>query len=571
MALDGLVLRALIHELQPLVGGRVHRIHQPFDRDLMLHIRNRGKTERLLVSANPTYPRLHLTEQKFENPLEPPMFCMIMRKYCENGIIESIEQIGLERIVHVNIRQRDELGDLSIKTVVIEMMGRHSNIMLVDQQSGQILDGIHHVTPAVSSYRLVRPGVNYVAPPDQGKQNPLQITTEEWPNVEKQLMSEFTHEPNHTELARALVHTFNGISPLNAKEIVHRGYPQFIPMMNDIREHRYEPNIRNKTDGKTVYSVFKLTHVDGKERPFTSIHDCLEHYYHEKTMKDLITQRVGNLYRWIQNERKKNENKLNKLQKTLASAENCDHLRVMGELLTASLHLIKRGDEEATVDNYYDEDGGTMQIPLDPRLSPADNAQRYFRRYAKSKNSIDIVREQITETELEIRYLATLAQQLNNADLTDVDEIRDELIEQGYIRQRRKRTPKKKNNKPRLHQFTSSEGIPIYVGKNNLQNDYLTNRFARPDETWLHTKEIPGSHVVIKAQEFGERTLEEGAMLAAYYSQARESSQVPVDYTLIRHVRKPNGAKPGFVIYENEKTLFITPDEQRIMELNSTK
>jgi predicted ribosome quality control (RQC) complex YloA/Tae2 family protein len=595
MALDGLVIHAIVHELQSCVGGRINKIHQPSEHDLIFHIRAQRNNIKLLLSAQPTYPRVHLTEDSFTNPMQAPMFCMLMRKHCENGIIESVAQVGMERILHIDIKQRDELGDTRFKRVVIEMMGRHSNLILLDPENNQILDGIQHVTPAISSHRIVMPGSTYVAPPDQEKSNPLNTTEEEFISLlavnrnEKEEV-DYSKQKSTTQLsasirahsaasgedlAKQIMGNFSGISPLAAKEVVYRSETTeqpvssiFINTMKDIRDHRYEPMIV-ESQGKTYFSVLSLSHLDGEPQTFTSISECLEAFYGNKAERDTVKQRVADLLKFLQNEKSKNHKKIEKLNKTLEKAQDADQFRILGELLTASLHQVKRGDSEIEVLNYYDPEQQMMVIPLNPQLSPSDNAQQYFKKYTKGKNSLTVVQEQITSTEQEIEYIISLQQQLNNASLSDIEEIREELIEQGYIRDRKKKQRKKKKKKgqPLLHCYTSTEGVPIYVGKNNTQNEFLTNRLASASDTWLHTKDIPGSHVVIKSTDFGDSTLEEAAFLSAYYSQAKESSQVPVDYTLIRHVRKPSGAKPGYVIYDHQKTLFVTPDEQRIQQL----
>ncbi|GIP32942.1 NFACT family protein [Paenibacillus sp. J2TS4] len=576
MALDGIVTRAIVRELQACVGGRISKIHQPSNNDVLLHIRSQGNNYRLLLSANPTYPRVHLTEAQFMNPLEAPMFCMLLRKYCENGSIESIEQDGLERVIRIQIKHRNELGDLSSKTILVEIMGRHSNIILLDPVSGVILDGIHHVTPAISSYRVVLPGSLYVAPPEQDKIYPLEENEASFVH-EMEVVSETDDKPDKPE--QRLVRRYSGISPLLAREIVYRAedatssrslWQSFSGMMNHFKAHDYEPSIvTDESSGKMFFSATRLTHVRGEEQTYPSISLCLESFYGTKAERDTVRQRTSDLLRFLQNEKAKNIKKLDKLQETLEEAKEADRYRIQGELLTASLHLFKKGDKQVEVTDYYDEQQGTVTIELDPLVSPSENAQKYFKKYTKIKNSRSVVQEQMDSTREEILYLDSLLQQLDNAALSDIDEIRDELAEQGYIRDRsRKVRKKKKNGKPTLTSFQSSEGVPIYVGKNNTQNEYLTNRLAHSSDTWLHTKDIPGSHVVIRGNSFGEATLHEAAMLAAHYSQARESSQVPVDYTLIRHVRKPNGAKPGFVIYEQHKTLFVTPDEQKIKQLS---
>lgn len=586
MSLDGLVIRSIVRELASCAGGKINKIHQPAGHDIVLQIRAQSSNKKLLLSANPTYPRVHFTEATYSNPVEAPMFCMLLRKHCEGAIIESVNQIGLERIIHIDLKHRDEIGDTTSRRIVVELMGRHSNLILMDPETGSIIDGIHHVTPSISSYRIVMPGNRYVAPPEQGKANPLESSeTEFMANVfgaEPEGQADDDDRP--VPLRQRLVDRYSGLSPLSAKEIVHRsGQPAeaganaadrnavwhaFHRVMTDISAHRYEPVIvTDKHSGKSVFSVLNLTHVCGERTQFATASECLEAYYGDKAERDTVKQRTSDLLRFLQNEKTKNVKKLDKLQETIEEAKESDTFRVLGELLTSSLHQARKGDKWIEVANYYDEEQKPVRIELDPQLTPSENAQRYFKKYAKLRNSLSIVQKQIVSTQEEIAYLATLLAQLDRASLSDIDGIRDELIEQGYIRDRsgrRKGLKKKKHDKPALTCFTSSEGIPIYVGKNNLQNEYLTNHLAQPNDTWLHTKDIPGSHVVIRANEYGEATLHEAAMLAAHYSQAKSSSQVPVDYTMIRHVRKPNGAKPGFVIYERQKTLFVTPDEARV-------
>ncbi|MBB3127457.1 putative ribosome quality control (RQC) complex YloA/Tae2 family protein [Paenibacillus rhizosphaerae] len=582
MALDGIVTRALVHELQSLQGARISKIYQPNDHDLLFHLRTRAGNAKLLLSANPTYPRVHFTERSFLNPQEAPMFCMLLRKHCEGGIIEDIRQVGMERIIHITVRQRDELGDVSSKQLIIELMGRHSNIILLDPSSGTILDGIHHVTPSISSYRVVMPGFSYTEPPQQHKLNPLEVSGEQFGQ-------------KYTEVADAepiswIVDTFSGVSPLVAQEIVHRAglqaHPEegpeadearrsalwtaFTGLMDSVRQQAYQPMSGANAKGKMVFSAVELTMIKEEVKRYESISTCMEDYYGEKAERDTVKQKTSDLLRFLHNERAKNIKKLDHLHADLEEAADADQYRIYGELLFASLHSIAKGDKEAVLTNFYDEDQKDVTIPLDPLLSPSDNAQRYFKKYNKYKNSLAVIDEQLAITKEEIRYMDDLLQQLAHASMNDIEEIREELVQQGYLRDRSKKTrKKKKNDRPTLHVFTSSEGIEIYVGKNNLQNEYVTNKLASGSDTWLHTKDIPGSHVVIRSSQFGDQTLEEAAQLAAYFSQAKESSSVPVDCTLIRHVHKPSGAKPGFVIYDHQRTLIVTPDEEVIKSLPS--
>ncbi|MGV2967900.1 Rqc2 family fibronectin-binding protein [Paenibacillus sp. AGC30] len=586
MALDGIVTRAIVHELQGCIGGRISKIHQPNGHDVVLTLRAQRGNSKLLVSASPTYPRVHYTEKTFLNPTEAPMFCMLLRKHCEGAIIEEIRQIGMERIIHINVRQRDELGDVSVKRIIIELMGRHSNIILLDPVTETILDGIHHVTPSISSYRVIMPGFAYTAPPEQHKSNPLEVSRTAF---------EDSYHAAEEEASRWLVNSFSGLSPLIAGEIAARGiaaegivstpdvvegesrvesgalWDAFEAVMGPVRDHVYTPVTGMNAKGKMIFSAVHLQSIQDLEKTYDTMSKCMEDYYGDKAERDTVKQRVSDLLRFLQNERSKNIKKLDNLNKDLLEADDADKFRLWGELLFASLHQVHKGDKSVELVNFYDEDQANITIQLDPLLTPSDNAQRYFKRYNKYKNSLAVIHEQLGKTKDEIDYLDNLLQQLSIASMNDIEEIRDELVQQGYLRDRNKKgKKKKKSDRPTVHQFTSSEGIDILVGKNNLQNEYVTNRLASSNDTWLHTKDIPGSHVVIRSTDFGEATLEEAAQLAAYFSQAKESSSVPVDYTFIRHVRKPSGAKPGFVIYDHQKTLFVTPNDELIKSLPST-
>lgn len=581
MAMDGLMVYALTQELSMLQGARINKIHQPTADEIVMHIRTGGTSVKLLLSANPTYPRLHLTKASYQNPLDAPMFCMLLRKYCEGGIIEQVSQVGIERILKLDVKHRDELGDLSIRSIIVEIMGRHSNIILLDPATDVILDGIRHVTPAISSHRVVLPGSTYIAPPKQDKINPLTATSDEIEAIIRERFASDESQDSNT-LTKWLVQTFAGLSPLSAREIVYRCNRQpadrhhlvqaFLAWLDQIHKHEVKPTITiEDSSGKEFFSLFPLTHINGVSTQYDTISECVEAFYVDKAERDRVKQRTQDLIRFLQNEKNKCIRKLDKLKKTLQKASHAEHFRIMGELLTANLHAINKGDSEVELMNYYDEEQKPLRIPLDPQRTPSENAQHYFKKYTKSKNSVVAMKEQIEATKQEIEYVDNVLQQLENASLHDIEQIRDELVAEGYIRQRQKHSRrKKKPNRPLLTCYTSSEGIEIYVGKNNTQNEYLTNKLAHSTDTWLHTKDIPGSHVVIRAKQFGDHTLEEAAMLSAYYSRAKASSQVPVDYTYIRHVRKPNGAKPGFVIYDHQKTIYITPDEQRIKKLKVT-
>ncbi|QSB48266.1 Rqc2 family fibronectin-binding protein [Parageobacillus toebii] len=567
MAFDGVFTYAMTKELQQaLEGGRITKIHQPFAHELVLQIRSHGRNYKLLLSAHPSYARVHLTNETYDNPAEPPMFCMLLRKHLEGSIIEAIRQVDFDRIITIETKGRNEIGDIHTRQLIIEIMGRHSNIILIDKDTNTIIDSIKHLSPAVNRYRTVLPGHEYIAPPSHGKINPLEATEE---TVLKKI------DFHAGKLAEQLVAAFSGISPLLAKEIVFRAglanratLPKsFISLMDEVRAHRFAPAMYTNGEKEWFYAL-PLTHLQVEAKPFDTLSELLDRFYFGKAERDRVKQQAHDLERFIANEKAKNEKKLIKLKQTLEEAKQAEQYRLYGELLTANLYAIERGMKEIEVINYYDENGATVTIPLDPQKSPSENAQSYFQKYQKAKNSLNIVQEQIKRTNEEIAYFNTLLQQLETAAPKDVEEIREELIEQGYLRARAtKQTKKQKPRKIELDRYVASDGTEILVGKNNKQNDYLTTKLAHKDEIWLHTKDIPGSHVVIRSKNPSEQTIAEAANLAAYFSKARQSSSVPVDYTRVRYVKKPSGAKPGFVIYENQQTIYVTPDEDLVIRM----
>lgn len=567
MSFDGIFTYGMTNELQEtLTGGRISKIHQPYKHELIFHIRSKGKNHKLLLSAHPSYARVQLTEHHDDNPSEPPMFCMLLRKHLEGGFIERFEQIGLDRVIVLHVRSRNEIGDEQTRKLYIEIMGRHSNLILVEDETEQIIDGLKHLSPSVNSYRTVLPGHQYLLPPAQQKLNPFDVTKED---ILKHLRFQ------EGKIANQIVDTFSGVSPLFAKEAVHRAglaNQETIPstlleMFQLIQAHSFTPQLTRK-DGKEYFYLLELQHVDGDMKTFDSLSELLDRFYFGKAERDRVKQQAADLERFVANEKKKNENKLKKLTRTLEESQNAHKYQLYGELLTANIYAIKKGDKEATVINYYDEEGGEITIPLKTNKTPSENAQAYFTKYQKAKNAVEAVNEQIERTHEEIVYFDELIQQLSSASPKDLEEIREELVEGKYLRPKQKRNAKKKKPSTiQLEAYESSQGVPILVGKNNKQNEYLTTKAAARDDIWLHTKDIPGSHVVIRHKAPDEQTLLEAAQIAAYFSKAKESSSVPVDYTKIRHVKKPNGAKPGFVTYDQQQTLFVTPDEDVVLKL----
>ncbi|MBS4217808.1 NFACT family protein [Bacillus sp. FJAT-49711] len=570
MPFDGFFTRAMVHELKAALSrGRIGKIHQPYKNELVMVIRAGRQNHKLLLSAHPTYARVQITEDSFDNPNEPPMFCMMLRKHLEGAIIQDIKQAEMDRIIIFELRGRDELGDESYKQLIVEIMGRHSNIILVDKEKEKIIDSIKHIPAALNSYRTILPGSTFISPPAQNKSNPFSAS-------EQDILKKVDF--NSGKLDKQIVEHFSGFSPICAKELIFKAglanretVPKtFVSLMDEIKNHLYDPAITIANDKEQFY-LFPFTHLNGEHKKFASLSEMLDRFYFGKADRDRVKQQAFDLERLMKNEKNKNESKVKKLQATLEAAEKADEYQLLGELLTANMHLVKRGMKEITVINYYDENGGQMNIVLDPRKSPSENAQSYYTKYQKAKNSVQVVEEQISKADDEISYFDGLLQQLTSASTRDIEEIREELAEQGYLRLRHKRGQRKNPNaKPIIDRFEASDGTEILVGKNNKQNDFLTNKLAGRDEIWFHTKDIPGSHVVIRSKEPTEETIFEAAMLAAYFSKAKNSASVPVDFTKIRHVKKPNGSKPGFVIYDNQQTVYVTPDEDRVKNMQRT-
>jgi predicted ribosome quality control (RQC) complex YloA/Tae2 family protein len=567
MSFDGLFTKAMVDELsRTLKGGRINKVHQPYKNEVILTIRANGVNQKLLFSAHPSYARVQLTNEAYDNPSEPPMFCMLLRKHIEGYILEDVYQVENDRMIIFEIKGRNEIGDVSYKQLIIEIMGRHSNIVLVDKTRNIILDSVKHVSFAVNSHRAILPGQTYIYPPEQNKQNPFMVDTDE---ILRRI------DFNSGKLDKQIVEHFAGTSPLFAKEVIFQSGianratvpTAFLQLIQRIKSGELVPSIMS-TDNKEVFYLFPLQHIKGEVKTFSTLSEMLDRFYFGKAERDRVKQQGNDIERLIINEKEKNEKKIEKLESTLREAEKADQLQRFGELLTANLYAAKKGMKEIEVIDYYDEMGGTVAIPLDPRKTPSENAQKYFSKYQKAKNSVSIVIEQIEKAREEVLYFENLLQQVQSASPKDIQEIREELVEGGYIRDRQKRNAKKSANaKPILDHYLSSDGTEMIVGKNNKQNDYLTNKLAARDEIWLHTKDIPGSHVVIRSKEPSEATVHEAAKLAAYFSKARNSSSVPVDYTKVRYVKKPSGAKPGFVIYDNQMTVYVTPEEELVLKL----
>ena len=566
MSFDGLFTYSMTQELaSALTGGRIAKIYQPYENEIIFTVRANGKNQKVLLSAHPSYARIQLTKETYENPKEPPLFCMMLRKHLEGYFIEEIYQKDMDRIIIFKIRGRNEIGDISYKKLIVEIMGRHSNIILVDEDKGLILDSIKHVSYAVNRFRAILPGHDYVWPPPQDKMNPFEATEED---ILRKI------DFNSGKIDGQLVKQFSGISPLFAKEVLNSAgianrltVPKaFLQLIEKISENKISPTYMNG-ERKDVFYLFPLKHFDADEKTYNTLSELLDAFYFGKAERDRVKQIGGDIEKLLKNEIEKNETKIQKLQDTLREAENSSIYQLYGELLTANLYAVKKGMEEITVQNYYEENK-SVTITLNPNKSPSENAQKYFNHYQKAKHAVVHVNEQIKKAKEDLVYLDTVLQQMETAAPKDIEEIKEELAEQGYIKARQKKGVRKsKKTTPVLEQYKASDGSVIVVGKNNKQNDYLTMKIAKKEEIWLHTKDIPGSHVVIRNTDPSEETILEAAILAAYFSKSRGSSQVPVDFTKIKHVKKPSGAKPGFVIYDHQQTVYVTPDSTTVAEL----
>lgn len=561
MAYDGLFTIAMTKELQQLVTGRIGKIHQPNAQEIIMTIRSNGANHRLLFSIHPTYARIHLTAQTIDNPQEPPMFCSLLRKHIDGGFIESIEQLDADRIIKISIASKDEIGDPIRRILYAEIMGRHSNLIMVDDSTEKIVDSLKHLSPAVNSYRTVLPGSIYIAPPKQDKLNPTTVSSDD-------ILSFF----NESKTAQDIMQHFIGFSSLHATELLTRASEKQVKPSGIFKDFVEEfiiggtqPTYIEK-GRKIIFSPINLYSFEDKKTIYPNLSLLLDRVFFARAERDRVKQQAGDLESWLHGETNKLKLKLKKLAQDLKRAQNLDEYQLKGELLMANLYNFEKGASSVIVDNYYSETGEQLTIQLSERKTPIENAQNYYSKYNKFKNALIKVEEQIQITKDDLQYFEMLHQQVEQASPADIEEIREELAEQGYMRLRKSKR-RKKPTKPSPEQYISSTGIPISVGKNNKQNDFLTFKIARKWETWLHTKDIPGSHIVIHSDNPDEQTIIEAATLSAYFSKARDSSSVPVDYTLAKHVKKPNGSKPGFVIYFEQKTIFVTPDEELVMKL----
>ena len=589
MSMDGFVLTALQYELeQMLLPARVNKIYQPSPYEIILHLRRPGESLQLLLSAHPRQARVHLTDRDRKNPTKPPHFCLLLRKHLMGSHLIAIKRPHFERILNFHFQTNDELGEPIQRVVTLEIMGKHSNIILSREEGGEILDSIKRVTPSMSRYRQILPGLPYTLPPAQEKIDPRQV---------KELNFYSSLQVRNEPLPQAIIRVFAGIGPLLAKELIHRASlsPEVLPreldrqqlrllwqhfsqLVDVVENHALEPSVvLDQNKFPIAFSFIPLHQFEGHEQfPCSRLNTAADLYYYQQE-----TQQAGIIRR--QQLQGAIEKEMNRLKKTIAQQEaemekiqEGEKYRYMGELLTANLFRISPGDSYIEVVDYQSPAKAKIEIPLEPNLTPAANAQRYFHRYRKSKKGKPQLQHQLTKNKDDLTYLESVALALFHASNDEeIAEIEKELISQGfgqkqYVVHGKRAKHDKAPSTPHPTIYRSSDGFTILVGKNNRQNDYLTRRLAKGEDYWFHAQGIPGSHVIVRCPA-GKvppaSTLEDAALLAAYYSNGRWSNQVAVDYTRVKNVRKPRGARPGMVIYNGHKTIFITPRKRDLAKL----
>ena len=547
MSFDGFFLHHMTEELRrELLGGRIQKINQPFEQELVLQIRSNRQSHKLLLSAHSVFGRVQLTDTTFENPAVPNTFIMVMRKYLQGAVIEAIQQVENDRILEISVSNKNEIGDSVAVTLVIEIMGKHSNIILLDKSSGKIIEAIKHVGFSQNSYRTILPGSTYVAPPQTGSLNPFTVGDEK------------LFEILHTEdlEPKRLQQIFQGLGRDTATELSGRLTTDRLKTFRAFFASPTQPSLTEKSFSALLFS-------DSKTQ-MSTLSELLDTFYKDKAERDRVNQQASELIRRVENELEKNRKKLGKQEEELLATENAEEFRQKGELLTTFLHQVPNDQDQVELDNYYT--GEKIIISLDKALTPNQNAQRYFKRYQKLKEAVKHLTSLIEETRTTILYLESVETALAQASLTEIAEIREELIQTGFIR-RRQREKIQKRQKPEKYLATDGQTI-ILVGRNNLQNDELTFKIAKKDELWFHAKDIPGSHVVITGNlQPSDEVKTDAAELAAYFSKARLSNLVQVDMIETRKLNKPTGGKPGFVTYTGQKTLRVTPDEEKIKSM----
>lgn len=564
MALDGIFLSSLLTDLkESIVDSKIDKINQPEKDEIILQLRKNRSNIKLLISASSQFSRLHITNIQKENPLKAPLFLMVLRKYLVGGLITDITQKDSDRIVTIHVSSRDELGFDSKYLLIVEIMGRHSNITLVRERDLKVMESIKHITPDINTYRVLYPGVTYVYPPTSTKLNPFDFTEKDLINILED--SSYNLDENF------FFKNFTGVSKILSKELysnlssynysvkdTERLYKFIKNLFNDIKNN---PSFNIYVDDNGILKDFHAVKLSSlKAINYEDPSKMLDEFYYKKDKQERLHSRSQNLQKLIHTNIERCNKKEKILENTLEDCKSKEDFKVKGDLLTSFIYSFKKGDKSITLQNFYDENLPDVEIKLNPNKSPSENVQIYYKKYNKLKKAEEEAYIQLEKNEDELKYLNSVLTNILNADSYDeIEEIKNELMETGYLKFKKSSQKKKNKSKP-LH-FISSDEIDIYVGKNNLQNDYLSLKFANKNYMWMHTKDIPGSHVIICSNDVPDNTLEEAAILAAFYSKAKTSSKVPVDYTLVKNLKKPNGAKPGMVIYHTNYTMYTEPKE----------
>lgn len=570
MALDGIYLYSLVDDLKKsILNSKIDKINQPEKDEIILTLRKERKNIKLLISSSPRFARIHLTNSVKSNPIKAPMYLMVLRKYILGGRITKLIQKDNDRILILEIENRDELGFDSIYSLIVEIMGRHSNITLVRNRDNKVMESIKHITPDINSYRVLYPGVNYIYPPKSNKLNPFAFNYDE--------LNSFISENSIIFNENFYSNSFTGISKLLSSDLYYNIIEAHSsPTRNEIYENF--KNFINNLDNNISYNIY--TNKFGILKDFYSLelkslkneyslihyddpHKLMDDFYSKKDKQDRLQNKSTDLQKLINTNLDRCNKKSKILKETLKECKEKDILRLKGDLLTSYIYTIKKGDSICHLLNYYNEDEEEyIDIDLDKTKTPSENIQRYYKKYNKLKISEEYAYKQLEKNNNEIDYLnSVLTNIINVESYEEIDEIKNELIETGYIKFKKSDKSNKKSKSSKPHHFISSDGIDIYVGKNNLQNDYLSLKFANKNYLWLHAKDIPGSHVIIASFEVPDKTLEEAAVIAGFYSKGKNSSKLSVDYTKVKELKKPNGSKPGMVIYHTNKTIVINPND----------
>lgn len=580
MSIDGIVLNSLVNELQSIIGSKINKIHVPKKDEILFQLKKDRDAFKLFITINANECRMSLTELIKENPLMAPPFCMVLRKYLHGGRITDITQVSYERIAKISILSADEMGDLKEYDLYVELMGKHSNVILCDDK-GKILDCIKHIPITVSRLRQVLPGLIYELPPSQRKYKLNEIS--------KVSLEELLSKSSGS-LSKFILNTFEGLSPAISREIALRSSKNedielntltsseiahisdgIFEVFEQIKNKQYSPTLLLDTD-KKPFSIlpFKFdTYCSMLQIPQSSMNEAIDNFYLKKDEQAALNSKKSAISQGLKTKLQKSQNRLSIQLQTLIDAGKMDKYSLFGELITSNIYALKKGMDKVTLLNYYT--GEDVEISLDKQLSPAQNAQKYYKRYNKLKLAQNYALKEKEILEEEIAYLESTLEALYRCEnVNDIQDIRLELIHEGYIKEEKnKKNQKIQKQESKPIKYKSTDSFIIYAGKNNKQNDILTLKIAENDDLWLHTKDIHGTHVIIKTDKkaIPENTIIEAALIAAYNSKARHSQNVPVDYTKVQYVKKPSGAKPGMVIYTHQKTLFVTPDEQKVINL----